>query len=72
MPVAMAAMRAIPPMTPPTIGPTGVCMGVIVGGDCVDVDGSVGWVEDVGVFDVVGGDVIIVVGFVNTRPSCPE
>jgi hypothetical protein len=47
-------------------------MGVIVGGDCVDVDGSVGWVEDVGVFDVVGGDVIIVVGFVNTRPSCPE
>jgi hypothetical protein len=78
MPAAMAAMRASPPMTPPTMGPTGVelaCGMEVVGVGVVDVwvDVVVGgvWVENVGVLDVVVGAVAPLVGFVNTRPICP-
>lgn len=78
MPAAMAAMRASPPITPPTIGPTGVELGVGVGtrvvggiGGCDDDVVDTVWEELIDVLDIIVDPTVILVGFVNTRPSCP-
>jgi hypothetical protein len=83
MPAMIAAMSASPPMTPPTIGPTGVELldcGVEVVVE-VGVVGVIDFERDVGLgVGVVGledtGVVLVVVcaawsRFVSVRPSCP-